>query len=381
MGPIGKEMQRNNMACTRPLVRVPTKDGDYRIVSLKGYIEHTGLYINQNADKKTQARNEKKIKEQLKNENAQLLPCGHCPACKMAAASSWANRMELELQYHENAWFITLTYDEEHVPLRAVWSEETGEIYTENYSLKYEDMQNFWKKLRRHIEYHKKNCGQLMYFQCGEYGGKTHRPHYHAIVYDLPIKQEELKIYKKKNGAVYYNVDWITKLWGLGYVVIAPAEWKAMAYTARYTTKKVYGKEGKEFYNELGILPEKCNMSKRPAIGARYFEEHSKEIYENDKIQLKNGKMCKPPRYFDKLYDAQCLKKPLSESEVEDIELITEKAESDELKAIKRKRRKLANDALFAKLKQNNGLTLQEYYNKEDQLIQDKFKKLIRNEI
>ena len=122
-------------------------------------------------------------------------------------------------------------------------------------------------------------------------------------------------------------------------------------------------------------------MSKRPAIGARYFEEHSKEIYENDKIQLKNGKVCKPPRYFDKLYDAQCLKKPLSESEVEDIELITEKAESDELKAIKRKRRKLANDALFAKLKQNNGLTLQEYYNKEDQLVQDRFKKLIRDEI
>ena len=66
---------------------------------------------------------------------------------------------------------------------------------------------------------------------------------------------------------------------------------------------------------------------------------------------------------------------------MEDIELITEKAESDELKAIKRKRRKLANDALFAKLKQNNGLNLQEYYNKENQLIQDRFKKLIRNEI
>ena len=74
MGPIEEEVQRNNMACTRPLVRVPTKNGEYRIVSLKGYIEHTGLFLNQNADKKTQARNEKKIKEQLKSQDAQLLP-------------------------------------------------------------------------------------------------------------------------------------------------------------------------------------------------------------------------------------------------------------------------------------------------------------------
>lgn len=275
------------------------------------------------------------------------------------------------------------------------WDEGTGEILVENYSLRYEDMQKFWKRLRRYMDYHKLSRYETIidedgketkvcttkYFQCGEYGGKTHRPHYHAIVYDIPFKKDELKIYKKKNGAVYYNVDWITDLWGMGHVVIAAAEWKAMAYTARYTTKKVYGKEGKEFYKELGILPEKCNMSKRPAIGAKYFEEHSAEIYEKDKIQLKNGKVCKPPRYFDKLYDAQCLKKPLTEKEVEDIELTIEKAESDELKAIKRKRRKLANDALFARLKQNNGLTMQEYYNKEEQKIQDRFTKLIREEI
>lgn len=374
-------MQRNYMSCTRPLVRIPTSDGDFRVVSLKGYLNHSGKNLEFIADKAQQDLNEKKIKELIKDQKAQLLPCGQCPGCKMAAASSWANRMELELPYHQNAWFITFTYDDDNIPYRMTWDEGTGEVLVENYSLRYEDMQKFWKRLRRYMEYHKINNGKLMYFQCGEYGGKTHRPHYHAIVYDIPFTKEDLKVYKKKNGAVYYNVDWFTELWGMGHVVIAAAEWKAMAYTARYTTKKVYGKEGKEFYKELGILPEKCNMSKRPAIGAKYFEEHSEEIYAKDKIQLKNGKVCKPPRYFDKLYDAQCLRKPLTDKEVEDIELTIEKAESDELKTIKRKRRKLANDALFARLKQNNGLTMQEYYNKEEQKIQDRFKKLIREEI
>ena len=50
-----------------------------------------------------------------------------------------------------------------------------------------------------------------MYFQAGEYGSKTHRPHYHAIVYDLPIKQEDLKIYKKARGFTYYNCEWLEK--------------------------------------------------------------------------------------------------------------------------------------------------------------------------
>lgn len=318
----------------------------------------------------------------LKTEEAQLLPCGHCPACKMAAASSWANRMEMELPYHENAWFLTLTYDNENVPYRMTWDEGTGEVLVENYSLNYEDMKKFWKKLRRYLEYHKLNKGNLMYFQCGEYGGKTHRPHYHAIVYDLPIKKDDMKEYKRRNGAIYYNVDWITKIWGKGHVVIAPAEWKAMAYTARYTTKKVYGKEGKKFYEEMGILPEKCNMSLKPAIGAQYYYEHAAEIYERDKIQLKNGRICKPPRYFDKLFDLEHSNaKPLTESEMESIEETIEKAESSELKAIKRERRRKANDAFFAKLQKNNGLTMQEYYNKEEQKTQERFKKLIREEI
>lgn len=366
------------------MVRVPIDDGkDYRVMPLKGFIEYCGEHKNIKASKEIQARNEKTIKEWLKEEKATLIRCGHCPACKMESASSWANRMEMELPYHENAWFLTITYDNENVPYRYTWDTGTGEVLIENLSLCYDDIQKFWKNLRRNIDYHKRgDSTKLKYYAAGEYGGTTHRPHYHAIVYDLPILKEELKYYKKKNGIVYYNVDWLNKVWGKGYIVIAPAEWHGMAYTARYTTKKIYGKEGKEFYESLGIEKENCWMSKKPAIGELYYYDHAEEIYKNDKIQLKNGRVCKPPRYFDKLFDLEHSNaKPLTDEEVERIEDVTEKAESEELQAIKRKRRKLANDALFAKLKQNNGLTLLEYYNKEDQIVQERFKKLIRNEI
>lgn len=371
------------MGCTQPLVRF----ADGEITSLKKYLlagkKHNnqqnfeGPFWNENL--------EKKLLRKLKDENAQLLPCGHCAGCKMQNASSWANRMEMELPYHDNAWFLTITYDEEHVP----WSynqglgvnKRTGEIVIENLTLNYEDMQKFWKRLRRWLEYHERNTGKLMYYQAGEYGSQTHRPHYHAIVYDLPIKPEELKIYKQKNGFRYYNVDWLTKLWGMGHVVVAPAEWKNMAYTARYTTKKIYGKDSKKYYEELGVLPERCMMSKNPAIGMQYYEEHKDEIYAKDEIQLKNGRRTKPPRYFDKLFDLEhSNSKPLSEAESETIEDTIIKAESEELKAIKRERRRIANDALFAQLRQT-GLDMQEYYDLKDKKNQEKFKKLIREEI
>jgi hypothetical protein len=379
LGPIQGRRHETSMPCTRPLVRTIINRQE-RVVSLKAYLSKTGERLEFNANQRQQEWNEQRVKKLLKEQNAQLLPCGHCPGCKMANAASWANRMEMELPYHENAWFLTLTYDNENVPYRATWDTLTGEIITENLSLCYEDMQKFWKRLRRYIEYHEKGTGKLMYFQAGEYGSQTHRPHYHAIVYDLPIKQEDLKIYKKARGFTYYNCEWLEKIWGMGHVILAPAEWRSMAYTARYTTKKIYGKDGKKFYEELGIMPEQCNMSKKPAIGAQYYYDHAAEIYEKDQIQLKNGKICKPPRYFDKLFDIDHGAKPLTDEEVQKIEDITEKAESEELKAIKRERRRIANDALFAQLKQT-GLTMQDYYNLKDKKMQERMSKLIRTEV
>lgn len=46
-----------------------------------------------------------------------LLPCGHCIGCRLERSRQWANRCMLELQYHDSAYFVTLTYDDDHVPI------------------------------------------------------------------------------------------------------------------------------------------------------------------------------------------------------------------------------------------------------------------------
>ena len=157
------------------------------------------------------------------------------------------------------------------------------------------------KRIRR---YHP-DAKDLKYFFAGEYGPKTFRPHYHAIMFGL--KLDDLKFYKKSQDGTYnyYTSVFLDKCWKKGYVVVGNVTWDTCAYTARYIMKKQYGTAAK-FYEENNISPEFTLMSRRPAIGKRYYDEHRDQIYENNSIFVGTGEgshQIRPPRYYDRLFD------------------------------------------------------------------------------
>lgn len=43
------------------------------------------------------------------------IPCGRCLACQINKANDWSNRIMLEKEDHEHSYFITLTYDDDHL--------------------------------------------------------------------------------------------------------------------------------------------------------------------------------------------------------------------------------------------------------------------------
>lgn len=225
-----------------------------------------------------------------------VLPCGQCLDCRCRHAQEWANRIMLEAQYHEHSYFITLTYDEEHVP--RVCSPD-GELVL---TLRPKDLQDFIRRLRRQQEYHKSN--HIRFYAVGEYGSTTHRPHYHIIVFGLELN--DLKyIGRNKHGTPLHDSDTIRSLWQNGLTEVDVMTWEAAAYCARYTTKKL-GKAETDFYEQHGLVPEFSRMSLKPAIGWQYFEDNMQQIYEDDKIYIstaKGGRTCKPPRYYDDKYD------------------------------------------------------------------------------
>lgn len=227
------------------------------------------------------------------------IPCGKCWQCRLAYSRTWANRLMMELEDHDEAWFLTLTYDDKNVPKSWYADPETGEAL-ESMTLDKRDWQLFMKRLRK--EYDAK---KIRFFASGEYGSSTARPHYHAIVYDLHFEDRELKFLKMSDGFKLWKSDRLDKVWGKGFCVVAEVSWDSCAYVARYVMKKVNGDMAK-FYETFALEPEFCLMSRKPGIAREYFERNKEKIYEYDKVNLstpKKGVSMKPPKYFDQLFD------------------------------------------------------------------------------
>ena len=44
-------------------------------------------------------------------------------------------------------------------------------------------------------------------------------------------------------------------------------------------------------------------MSRKPGIAYDWFRRYSSDVYPNDFVVIRGGVKCKPPRYYDNLYD------------------------------------------------------------------------------
>lgn len=212
--------------------------------------------------------------------SAPLLPCGQCIGCRLARSREWMARLMHEARFHEDAYFLTLTYSDEKIPTQL---DGMGILCPR-------DLQLFWKRLRKGFSH----C-RIKYYACGEYGDITGRPHYHAIVFGL-----------KLNDLVKYDDDLFTsasvdKEWGNGNVLIGSVTHESCSYVSGYIMKKLTGKVAQENYRRFGIVPEFSRMSRRPAIGKEFFNIYHSDMYPHDAMHLR-GHICKPTRFYDKMF-------------------------------------------------------------------------------
>lgn len=208
------------------------------------------------------------------------IPCGQCIGCRLERSRQWAVRCVHEASMNTVNSFLTLTYNNENLPV--------------DRSLHKEDFQKFIKRLR------KKFTGtKIRYFYCGEYGELLNRPHFHAIIFGFDFSDKEL--WSVRDDISLYRSSTLEKLWPYGFSTIGDVTFESTAYVARYVTKKVTGDEADSHY--CGRLPEYCNMSLKPAIGRSFYEKYSSDIYPMDKCVVRNGLISRPPRYYDNIYD------------------------------------------------------------------------------
>lgn len=201
------------------------------------------------------------------------LPCGRCIGCRLERSRQWATRCMHEASLHKQNCFLTLTYDDDHLPT--------------DLSLDITHFQKFMKRLRESLDH------KIRFFHCGEYGEKTHRPHYHALIFGHDF-DDKICIRRDEENTLYRSPE-LEKLWDYGMSSVGAVTFKSAAYVARYVTKKVTGDQAQDHY--AGRKPEYCTMSRRPGIGYDWIKKYKADVFPRDYVVV-NGKEASPPRYY-----------------------------------------------------------------------------------
>lgn len=204
------------------------------------------------------------------------LPCGTCLGCRTSHATAWARRAQHEASMWEHNAFLTLTYDDEHLPSDG--------------GLRPDDLSSFIKRLRaRHSRVHtppgkrirKKYRGMVRHLLCdpvgglrylgsGEYGETYGRPHYHLILFncgfnDLTLVAKDL-----------YESALVKKLWTAGSHKIGTVTGASANYVAQYTLKNVgtiaVTPDGEILQNAF------FRVSTRPAIGTKFISKYKNDL-------------------------------------------------------------------------------------------------------
>lgn len=205
-----------------------------------------------------------------------FVPCGRCRACRVNYSSMWSTRLMHELASHKNAVFLTLTYSDKNLIFSIDNKRPT--LYKRHWQL-------FMKRLRRYDDQERK----FKYYVCGEYGETTGRPHYHAIIFGLSVKECDRALVRKcwkhcDEVGIYFGT--VTK--------------DSCRYTADYIMKSAKSKADKEAYYRQCMEPPFCTISN--GIGLEFIASHSDEMTKNLSTIGANGERVSLPRYYaDKL--------------------------------------------------------------------------------
>jgi len=201
------------------------------------------------------------------------VPCGGCVSCRRRRTDAWVFRMLQEEKRSTSAFFITLTYDPAHVPISP-----NGFM-----TLDKAEFPRFMKRLRKLTD------AKLKYYACGEYGTDNKRPHYHAIIFNVP---DEALIFEA------WSLDGVN----FGRVDVGQVSDKSIAYTVAYASKHNWHPD----HSRDDRVPEFSLMSK--GLGSNYVTPAVSKYHKADLSRMyltkEGGDKIAMPRYYrDRIFD------------------------------------------------------------------------------
>jgi hypothetical protein len=161
------------------------------------------------------------------------IPCRKCALCRKRNAREWMFRAVAETQSSRSVpYFITLTYNPANRPVDGVDKKH---------------VQDFLKRLRQILTRDYDYTETIRYFAAAEYGSHTKLPHYHLILWNMPINMSAMDVYKIVHQAwsarkrVYnkltHRFDW-DYVGELGFVYCKPCTQGGIQYCMKYMRKE-----------------------------------------------------------------------------------------------------------------------------------------------
>lgn len=208
------------------------------------------------------------------------LPCGTCLGCKTARAAQWASRCDHEARQWENNIFVTLTYDDAHLP-------PEGHLDAKALTL-------FFKRLRKRRTTRDKRLrsdqrGNIKYFACGEYGGLYDRPHYHACLFNVGFAD------KYRVGKDLFQSGLLAELWPNGRADFGEYTGGGANYIAQYTLKK-QGKNNDHDADGVWRPAPFLRVSLKPAVGLAWLDKYKEDLQHG--YLVSNGHRTPIPRTY-----------------------------------------------------------------------------------
>jgi hypothetical protein len=222
------------------------------------------------------------------------VPCGKCLPCQKKRRSEWSLRLEHEYLFSDSAFFITLTYNDYHIP-------RTKEGYQ---TLHKKHLQNYIKRLRNdHVKYVsqyfkcskkdvKHKAKPLRYYAVGEYGTKTRRPHYHLILFNMDIA----------------NLAPLTKQWKAGFADVGTVTSASINYVTKYMFKQFNRKTDKRIppFSIMSkgrkLTPEQKlqGLKEYGIIGHEYLNHYGVHHIESESLEVRdqNGHVRRLPKAY-----------------------------------------------------------------------------------
>lgn len=219
---------------------------------------------------------------QCTNPFAGVYPCGKCLACKIAKSREWSSRLLQELPYWHKAVFVTLTYDDEHLP--------------SDFGLHKDELQKFFKRVRKRCD---KLGIKIRYYACGEYGDHPPpdwwsptigRPHYHAIIFGLGNDNQSKEIIKDSWTFCQWSNFRDKKAFGT-------VTYDSCRYVADYIFKKYSNQMAVDVYGEL-LPPFKIGSN---GLGLRFCEDNADQLKREVGFTIKGVPVALPRYYVNKL--------------------------------------------------------------------------------